>query len=479
MIQSQKYPSKRALRKSVSLPSTPLSGTNIEDDCPELNLDKPVPYRGLVKRSHFNSTVGTDSKTRSDKVVEFVGLSPKDLTKMMDSVPALSKSRTQKFHKLFKTVPDNEYPVDYFSCAYIGDILLQGNLYVSQNWFCFYSRIRGRGRLLEIPMDSVISITREKTAIIFPNAIGLQTKKEKFAFGSFMSRDSTYKFLLSMWRKSQEARTSEGVDGTSERIRSDRSSSSFGQDSVFSNRNSTYNDSLRSRNLAIPNSTQSHSNSKTDSTDNSDSSICIDSGSVDASDNNDEEPSEFVGKTDSTSSPTRKSSCRSNRTRTSVVNRENKSDSVRNKNNQDVKGLQFPYSVIHCIDREKTMEAFRKSALKLQRIPRTNLLLAICTFLVLFLLLSAIGLTYKILNLEATLSSKLIWTDKDHQTHRETSYHNIFDVEMSVRESTTKHMQNILSANLRMLEEINTSLHDLKLSADKLHPEKTGQCEGC
>ena len=29
-----------------------------------------------------------------------------------------------------------------------GDILLQGNLYVSQNWFCFYSRIRGRGRLV-------------------------------------------------------------------------------------------------------------------------------------------------------------------------------------------------------------------------------------------------------------------------------------------------------------------------------------------
>lgn len=28
-------------------------------------------------------------------------------------------------------------------------------------------------------MDSVISITREKTAIIFPNAIGLQTKNDK------------------------------------------------------------------------------------------------------------------------------------------------------------------------------------------------------------------------------------------------------------------------------------------------------------
>ena len=32
-----------------------------------------------------------------------------------DTGPPVSKSRTQKFHKLFKTVPENEFPVD---CKY-------------------------------------------------------------------------------------------------------------------------------------------------------------------------------------------------------------------------------------------------------------------------------------------------------------------------------------------------------------------------
>lgn len=33
-----------------------------------------------------------------------------------------------------------------YSCAYIGDILLHGSIYISQNWICFYSKIRARGR---------------------------------------------------------------------------------------------------------------------------------------------------------------------------------------------------------------------------------------------------------------------------------------------------------------------------------------------
>lgn len=38
--------------------------------------------------------------------------------------------------------------------------------------------------------------------------------------------------------------------------------------------------------------------------------------------------------------------------------------------------------------------------------------------------------------------------------YRDKTYQNIFDVEMSVRESTAQHMQNILSANLKLLEEV-------------------------
>ena len=30
-----------------------------------------------------------------------------------------------------------------YSCAYFGDILIQGSLYITPNWFCFHSRILG------------------------------------------------------------------------------------------------------------------------------------------------------------------------------------------------------------------------------------------------------------------------------------------------------------------------------------------------
>ncbi|XP_053405092.1 GRAM domain-containing protein 2B-like [Mercenaria mercenaria] len=364
--------------------------------------------------------------------------------------------------------------VFYFSCAYIGDILLQGNLYVSQNWFCFYSRIRGRGRLLEIPMDSVISITREKTAIIFPNAIGLQTKNDKYAFGSFISRDNTYKFFVSMWKKSQEAKTSEGMDAACETLKPNRSSSSFTQEGLLGKRDNSFtNNAATNGNVGENLSNQSHSNSKSDSSDNSDSSICIESGSVDVSDINEASLNDLSVKTDSNSSPVRQVSRRSNKRVQKMTNQDKKVIGVRKKAlegktvTSEGKRLQFPYSVMHCIDRQKTIMALQNSASKLQKIPRTNLLLAICTLLLLFLMLSAVGLTYKILNLETKISSRNLWTEADHNFNRDKTYLNIMGLQSVMRESTAEHVQNILKANLKILHEINSSLQSLKKTSDK------------
>lgn len=386
----------------------------------------------------------------------------------MEGPASMSKSRTIKFHKLFKSVPEHEYPVDYFSCAYIGDILLQGNLYVSQNWFCFYSRIRGRGRLLEIPMDSVISITREKTAIIFPNAIGLQTKNDKYAFGSFISRDSTYKFLVSMWKKSQEAKSSDGACDT---IQAVRSSSSFAQDGLYGTRGNNYEAGVTNGDL--DSNLQSNSQSKTDSSDDTDStgSICIDGGSIEVSDINEEEDvdADISLKTDSNSSPAHPPlGMRTVRLQKKSTSREKSSGHTRKKHTRG-KGLQFPYSVIHYIDKRKTVEAIQKSATKLQKIPRTSLLLAVCTFLVLFLIVSAFGLTYKILDLEARISAGIVWSDYDRQSASEKAYMNILGLHSTVQESAVQHVQSIMRANLKVLEEINSNLRELKSTNDRLH----------
>lgn len=53
---------------------------------------------------------------------------------------------------------------------------------------------------LLIPTVSVVRISKEKTGKIFPNAIGVATADERHVFGSFMSRESAFRLMLSVWR---------------------------------------------------------------------------------------------------------------------------------------------------------------------------------------------------------------------------------------------------------------------------------------
>ncbi len=54
---------------------------------------------------------------------------------------------------------------------------------------------------LQIPIRSVVKVSKEKTAKFIPNAVGLATAEEKHVFGSLLSRDSTFKFLTLVWKR--------------------------------------------------------------------------------------------------------------------------------------------------------------------------------------------------------------------------------------------------------------------------------------
>lgn len=45
----------------------------------------------------------------------------------------------------------------------------------------------------------MVRISKEKTAKIIPNAIGVATADERHVFGSFMSREAAYRLMLSVW----------------------------------------------------------------------------------------------------------------------------------------------------------------------------------------------------------------------------------------------------------------------------------------
>ncbi|XP_046966458.1 GRAM domain-containing protein 2B-like isoform X3 [Vanessa cardui] len=130
-----------------------------------------------------------------------------------------SKSRQKKFQRHFPQVGPEERVLNYYSCALVGDLLLQGHLYITKNYFAFYSNVFGYVTKLLIPTTSVLRITKEKVARIIPNAVGVCTRDERHVFGSLLSRDSTYKLMMLVWKanrvdeltvpKPEELRTSE------------------------------------------------------------------------------------------------------------------------------------------------------------------------------------------------------------------------------------------------------------------------------
>ncbi|KAF4524455.1 hypothetical protein B566_EDAN011878 [Ephemera danica] len=118
--------------------------------------------------------------------------------------PGSSKARQKKFHRHFKQVPPEERVLNYYSCALVSDILLQGHLYITKNYFAFYSNVFGYVTKLLIPTATVLKVSKEKTAKIIPNAVGITTINEKHVFGSLLSRDATYKLMIQVWKSATE-----------------------------------------------------------------------------------------------------------------------------------------------------------------------------------------------------------------------------------------------------------------------------------
>ncbi|XP_078047911.1 uncharacterized protein LOC144475670 isoform X2 [Augochlora pura] len=120
------------------------------------------------------------------------------------SSPTTSSARQKKFHRHFSQVAPEERVLNYYSCALVSDILLQGYLYITPNYFAFYSNVFGYVTKLLIPTISVLKISKEKTARIIPNAVAIATEDERHVFGSLLSRDSTFKLMKQVWDAAME-----------------------------------------------------------------------------------------------------------------------------------------------------------------------------------------------------------------------------------------------------------------------------------
>uniref|UniRef100_A0A8C4WR38 GRAM domain containing 1A n=1 Tax=Gopherus evgoodei TaxID=1825980 RepID=A0A8C4WR38_9SAUR len=110
------------------------------------------------------------------------------------------KQRNEDFRRIFKGLPESERLLVDYSCALQRDILLQGRLYLSENWLCFYSNIFRWETAISVPLREVKCLKKEKMARLIPNAIQVCTAADKHFFTSFGARDRCFMLIFRLWQ---------------------------------------------------------------------------------------------------------------------------------------------------------------------------------------------------------------------------------------------------------------------------------------
>lgn len=160
---------------------------------------------GAVTRRHRNSSSATGNTITTALSAGHTGLAnpiANGSTPKLTGFAVASKKRNRDFHQSFKSVPDDDYLIEDYSCALQREILLAGRLYVSEGHICFSSNILGWVTTVIISFDEVVSIEKESTAVVFPNAIAIQTLQARHTFRSLLSREATYELLIGIWKLS-------------------------------------------------------------------------------------------------------------------------------------------------------------------------------------------------------------------------------------------------------------------------------------
>ncbi|XP_062869376.1 GRAM domain-containing protein 2A [Trichomycterus rosablanca] len=169
--------------KEEDVPSAPHFREQLFDDSSFEDVKKC--YRGSSSRPSRDK-----SRLQGSCMQEFISLPPAS-----SSSQGGSKYNSQ-YHKLFQNVPKEEILMKVYSCALLRDILLQGRLYISKNWLCFYANLFGKDIKVAIPVVSVRLVKKHKTAGLVPNGLIITTdSSQKYVFVSLLSRDSVYDVL--------------------------------------------------------------------------------------------------------------------------------------------------------------------------------------------------------------------------------------------------------------------------------------------
>ncbi|KAH0846960.1 hypothetical protein AYO21_02344 [Fonsecaea monophora] len=192
---------------------TPPNGSVFEAELGSIKRTGSVRSRIGKRRSRGSSTA-----TGQSAIGAMIGASTATLANPAKG-PRLSgftmapKQRNRNFHQQFRSVPEDDYLIEDYSCALQKEILLAGRIYISEGHICFFSNILGWVTTVVISFEEVVSIERENTAVVFPNAIAIQTLHARHTFRSLIYREQTYDLLIGIWRVSHPASFQKSMNG--------------------------------------------------------------------------------------------------------------------------------------------------------------------------------------------------------------------------------------------------------------------------
>ena len=201
--------------KESSGVQTPPNGSIAEGEEPGSVIRRSGSVRSRITHHRHRGSSGATGSTIGaiGASALSLGLPATNVSLRLTGFAVASKKRNRDFHQLFRSVPEDDYLIEDYSCALQREIILAGRIYISEGHICFSSNILGWVTTLVIGLDEVVAIEKETTAMVFPNAIAIQTLHARHTFRSLLSRESTYDLLVNIWKINHPSLKS-SVNGT-------------------------------------------------------------------------------------------------------------------------------------------------------------------------------------------------------------------------------------------------------------------------
>ena len=110
-----------------------------------------------------------------------------------------NSSEEEEFNRRF-SFGIKEAVISSYLCAFSDRILLQGKMYLTHSYLCFYSyfnssTIIGNDTKIQLKLSDIISIEKKVNLFFFDNSIEIKTKNSSYFFTSFISRDDAYSII--------------------------------------------------------------------------------------------------------------------------------------------------------------------------------------------------------------------------------------------------------------------------------------------